>query len=69
MQSFRFELANALNPWYDPHTMNDIYNSGYLAFQEGLELSDNPYDFGNDNYDAWESGWVLAADEDNHVGR
>lgn len=44
--------------------MNDSYAKGYMAFKEGLELSDNPFDEGTDDYDSWEAGWVSGADEE-----
>jgi hypothetical protein len=40
------------------------FQEGYVAFREGFELSDNPYNEGSDEYDSWESGWVTAADEE-----
>lgn len=44
--------------------MNDSYAKGYMAFKEGLELSDNPYDEGTDDFDSWEAGWVSGAEEE-----
>ena len=66
MNSFHFELAYALNPWYDPHTMtNDAFQQGYQAFLEGQEIDTNPFQDNTDEYLDWESGWVTAADEAN----
>lgn len=44
--------------------MNDAYAKGYIAFKEGMDLEDNPFEEGSDDYDSWEAGWVSGADED-----
>ena len=44
--------------------MNDSYARGYMAYKEGLELSDNPFQDDTEDYLSWEAGWVSASDED-----
>lgn len=45
--------------------MTDPYAQGYLAYQEGMDIDENPYDFG-DERDNWEAGWVAASAEDTY---
>lgn len=44
--------------------MNDAYAKGYMAFKEGMELEDNPFEEGTEDYESWEAGWVSGADEE-----
>lgn len=39
------------------------YQQGYVAFVEGYEFSDNPFQDDSDEYDSWASGWSAADEE------
>ena len=45
--------------------MNEHYMQGYNAYNDGMDLDDNPFQAGEE-YDQWESGWVQASDEQTH---
>lgn len=39
------------------------YDEGYLAYQDGLRHSDNPYRPDTSGHQVWENGWFEARDE------
>ena len=43
----------------------DIFQLGFQAYQDGIDIVDCPYKDGTDEMDEWESGWIKASDEDN----
>lgn len=40
--------------------MNEVAYSGHLAFQNKLEIEDNPYAPGSEDHDYWLRGYQLA---------
>jgi len=42
----------------------DIYQLGFQAYQDGIDIEDCPYKAGTDEMDKWESGWINASDQD-----
>lgn len=39
---------------------NNVANAGYLAFQNGLALEDNPHLPDSESYDFWSKGYQIA---------
>lgn len=44
--------------------MNDAYDKGQQAYNDGQDLSSNPFEEGTDDFYDWGGGWVAASDED-----
>lgn len=44
--------------------LDDIYEEGMKAYEEGLDVSCNPYPFHTDEYDAWDNGMQTAEEND-----
>lgn len=44
----------------------DIWIKGYDAYDEGKELSDNPYIYGTDGATAWQYGWFAGQEDEQH---
>lgn len=40
------------------------YNRGYQAYFNSEDISDNPFDYGTTEFDAWENGFKEAEDDD-----
>lgn len=40
------------------------YSRGYRAFFDDMSISDNPYEFGSDEYNQWRDGFNEAASDD-----
>lgn len=40
------------------------WNAGYQAFFNACGISDNPYEYGTADYEAWREGWKEAQSDD-----
>ena len=45
-------------------TDNNGFDEGYDAYWNGVDLTDNPYEKGTDDYRRWEEGWRAARKHD-----
>jgi hypothetical protein len=36
------------------------YKEGMIAYENGKDVTDNPYPHGTYNYDEWQAGWDAA---------
>jgi ribosome modulation factor len=54
------QLSTEMN---DAYEMNDAFNAGYLAFAEGKDMQENPYDDAVSR-GLWEDGWDEARREE-----
>lgn len=44
--------------------MEEAYDQGYQAYYDGMDQEASPYDPADDKFDAWDSGWNDACEED-----
>lgn len=59
----------AEHPQGGPPARANAYDDGYVARQQGIAFTDNPYDFATAAHGLWEKGWCEALDEEEGPGR
>ena len=42
----------------------DCWQCGYDAYQEGADMSMDPYEPGTECWELWREGWIAALDDD-----
>ena len=42
----------------------EVFEDGYDAYWDGVDVSNNPYEEGTDGHNTWEEGWRAARRHD-----